>query len=95
LERHSASDLRFGGPALYRIVVQGNVSEHLADRLGQMVITATARVDQREQTTLTGPIQDQAELFGLLDTLHGLHIPIIRVEVVSDRDPSPNQDKER
>jgi hypothetical protein len=32
------------------------------------------------RTILTGLVQDQAELRGVLDALYGLHLPVIAVE---------------
>jgi hypothetical protein len=71
----------FGGPATYRIVVQGTVDEHWSDRLAGMVTTTTSSGSGLTHTTLLGPLQDQAELKGVLDTLYGLHVPIVKVEL--------------
>jgi hypothetical protein len=94
LKRYSTNDLSFGGPAVYRIVVQGSLSDRMASHFEGMEITATQRANQSEQTTLTGLIRDQAELSGLLDTLYGMHLAIVRVEIVAkgDRPPTPESD---
>jgi hypothetical protein len=70
---------------MYRIVVQGLLSKEWSDRLAGMVIRTTVPDGTRPQTTLVGPIQDQAELSGVLDTLYGLHLSILKVEVVRNR----------
>lgn len=78
------SDIEFGGPATYRIVVQGFVGEKWIERLGAMSFTITSRGEGKPHTTLTGPIRDQAELSGVLETLYGLHLPILEVKKVED-----------
>ena len=77
-------DVEFGGPATYRIVVQGSLGEDWSGRLAGMDITTTDRGDKSPHTTLVGPIRDQAELNGVIDTLYGLHLSIIKVETIDD-----------
>ncbi len=72
----------FSGPATYRIVVQGALSEYWRDRLAGLSIAITHQRGELPRTTLLGPIRDQAELNGVLDTLYGLHLPILSVETV-------------
>ena len=78
--------LDFGGPAVYRIVVQGNLDESFSDFLAGMRISVGKGEDGlTPHTTLLGQLQDQAELSGVLDTLHGLRLPILMVEVLNER----------
>ena len=77
-------DIEFGGPATYRIVVQGVVSPDWGSRLAGMEITTVGRGDLAAHSTLEGPIRDQAELSGVLETLYGLHLPILSVETVEE-----------
>jgi len=77
-------DTEFGGPAIYRIVVRGQLDGGWSDRLAGMEITTTSRWDRPSLTTLLGRIQDQAELSGVLDPLHGLHLPIVKIETIEE-----------
>ena len=91
----SRQDIQFGGPAIYRIVVQGVVGESWRDRLAGLEISMFDRGPLAPHTVLAGPIRDQAELRGVIETLHGLHLPIVRVEQVTDEvgddgDPATN-----
>ena len=79
-------DVDFGGPATYRIVVQGALNESWSGRLANLAITTTSREAGAPHTTLVGPILDQAQLSGVLDTLHGLHLPILKVEKLEDEE---------
>ena len=79
---HRPEDVDFGGPAMYRIVVQGSLDEDWSSRLAGMAISSTTRRDRVPHTTLLGPIRDQAELNGVLSTLYGLHLTILGVEAV-------------
>jgi len=77
-------DIEFGGPATYRIVIQGSLGESWSSRLAGMAIRTTEREGRAPVTTLTGRIRDQAQLNGVLDTLYGLHLSILKVETVED-----------
>jgi hypothetical protein len=84
IRSNSSSDVEFGGPAAYRIVVQGALSPDWSDRLAGLKITTTRGSGGTPQTTLVGPIRDQAELNGVLETLYGLHLSILKVEKLED-----------
>ena len=78
--------IRFGGPAKYMIVVQGTVDSQWSDRLGGMSMTCPRQDDEYPCTTLVGWIHDQAELKGILDTLYGLHCPILKIDAIPETD---------
>ena len=74
-------------PATYRISVQGNLPKSWSVRLGGMTITLTSEMDQPPVTTLTGSLQDQAALLGVLTTLYDLlRLPLLSVEYLADDD---------
>ena len=77
-------DIEFGGPATYRIVVKGALDDHWSDRLAGMAISVAKTETGSSHTTLFGPLRDQAQLNGVLETLYGLHLPIVRVEEVKE-----------
>jgi len=76
--------LRLWAPATYRVEVDGHLDESWSDRLAGMRITTRKRSDQTTVTTLVGRLRDQAELSGVLNSLYGLHLSILKVEVVND-----------
>jgi len=76
--------LRLWTPATYRVEVDGHLDESWSDRLAGMQITTRKRSDQTTVTTLVGRLRDQAELSGVLNSLYGLHLSILKVEVVND-----------
>ena len=79
-----AKDIHFGGPATYRIVVQGALSPDWSERLAGMIITTSSQSGRASQTTLVGSIRDQAELSEVLDTLYNLHLSILEVEKLEE-----------
>jgi hypothetical protein len=83
-------DLDFGGPARYRIVIQGSLEEFWSERLAGLAIRVIDRGDRMPHTALEGPIRDQAELNGVIETLYGLHLPIVKVEQITDESPTAN-----
>jgi hypothetical protein len=80
LHESTVNDLTFEGPATYRIRIKGLLDDHWADRLGGMTISTNRVGDRETVTTLCGQVLDQAALFGVLNTLYDLHIPILSVE---------------
>ena len=81
---HDIKDIEFGGPATYHIVVKGELGDEWSDRLAGMTITVAESASGPSHTTLVGPLRDQAQLNGVLETLYDLHLPILRVEEVGD-----------
>lgn len=77
-------EIEFGEPAVYRIVVQGTLRPDWSDRLAGLAITTISQGERTPRTALVGKIRDQAELSGVLDTLYGLHLPILKVEQVEE-----------
>ena len=63
-------------PNTYRIDVQGDLAAW-EGRLGGLQMSS--RHDRRygQVTSLSGPVQDQAELFGILNTIYELHLPLL------------------
>ncbi len=80
----SNGDIEFGGPATYNIVVQGSLGPEWGERMADMAIATISYEGKSSKTTLRGPIRDQAELNGVLETLYGMHLPILKVEKVDD-----------
>ena len=76
--------IEFGKPASYRIVVQGVIGTEWSERLGGLAVKKTRRFSGKPRTILSGRLHDQAELNGVLTTLYGLHLPILRVEAVAE-----------
>ena len=70
-------------PATYRIEVEGNLNESWSEFLAGMHITTRKRSDQTTVTNLIGRLRDQSELTGVLNSLHDLHRPIVKVEIVN------------
>ena len=77
--------LKLGTPAIYRIEVEGPLDESWSDRLAGMCINPHKRPDQSTVTTLIGRVMDQAELTGVLNSLYELHLPILAVKVLNEK----------
>ena len=90
---NSSHDIEFGGPATYRVVVQGALDQKWGERLAGMTITVAEQTGRKPHSTLFGWIRDQAELIGVLDTLHDLHLPILEVESVEGKPDTTGGEK--
>jgi hypothetical protein len=78
--------LQPGEPASYRITVEGSLDEKWSGRLGGMQIATRQRRGQKPVTTLSGQVQDQAALMGVLNSLYELHLRILSVNCEASHD---------
>ncbi len=62
-------------PPIYQIRVKGHLGPHWADWFGGLTLTLEANGD----TLLTGPVEDQAALHGLLRRVCDLGLPLLAV----------------
>jgi len=62
-------------PVVYQIRIKGHLGSHWADWLGDLTITQEDDGD----TLFTGPVVDQAALFGLLKKVRDLGMPLVSV----------------
>ncbi len=71
--------------AEYSIQVAGYLDESWSDRMGGLTIESsqTGASDKKPVTALTGPLIDQAALFGVLNTLYDMRLPLLSVECLS------------
>jgi hypothetical protein len=83
-DNSNEKQIKLWTPATYRIEVDGHLDESWSNRLAGMRITTRKRADQTAVTTLIGRLRDQAQLSGVLNSLYGLHLSILKVKVVND-----------
>ncbi|MEA3438906.1 MAG: hypothetical protein U9R58_01335 [Chloroflexota bacterium] len=71
--------------AEYSIRVVGYLDESWSDRMGGLTIVSsqTGASDKKPVTALTGVLIDQAALFGVLNTLYDMRLPLLSVECFS------------
>lgn len=69
-------------PGMYTIHVLGGVDESWSVRLGGLTVTHAATNEEKpsKMTILTGRLEDQAALFGVLDTLYQNRYPVLYVQ---------------
>ena len=73
----------FSTPATYIIQIEGLLDEVWAERLAGMKLRAIERKNLPPVTTLKGRLSDQAELFGVLNSLYNLRVTLINVKRVN------------
>jgi hypothetical protein len=64
-------------PTRYRVVVRGRLGREFAGSFENLELDS-----RRGESSLTGTFADQAQLYGLLDRLQELGIPILSVNPV-------------
>jgi hypothetical protein len=62
-------------PASYRIRVKGQLGSEWSEWFGGMSITC----DETNETTLSGQVLDQAALYGILNKIQALGLPLLSV----------------
>ncbi len=72
-----------GQPTVYQIRIKGHLGRQWTDWFGGLTIT----VEENGETLVTGPVVDQAALFGLLRKVRDLGMPLVSVLRVTP-DPS-------
>ena len=80
----SWKNLKFEGPASYRIRAQGHLDDIWSDRLGGMIITRAFTADKQPMTILIGHLSDQAALAGVMNALYSMHMSVISVELLDE-----------
>jgi hypothetical protein len=65
-----------GRPPVYEICVEGRLGDDWAEWFGGLEVAT----DKQGNTVLTGPIPDQAALYGLLAKLRDLGLPLVSLE---------------
>jgi hypothetical protein len=76
-------------PAHYRLRVEGHLDAHWSEHLDDLALAW----ESHGTTTLTGLVQDQSQLHGLLAKIRDLGLTLISVEVLDNppRDASPHE----
>jgi len=68
-------------PRIYEIRVEGHLAERWSDWFEGLAICQ----DPDGETVLTGPLSDQAALFGVLTKIHDLNLVLISVSRISPK----------
>ena len=80
----SLSEFSFRKPAMYKIIVQGELDRSWSERLAGLQINVDRSKDKKPVTVLIGQINDQSALSGVLTALYDFHFPIISVNLLND-----------
>lgn len=79
------TDFKFQSPAIYRIKVKGEIKKTWSGRLEGMQIDVQQSDGTKPVTTLTGRINDQSALSGVLNTLYDNHFAIISINAIDEK----------
>jgi hypothetical protein len=74
-----------GQPMIYQIRIKGHLGRQWADRFEELSIT----LEEDGTTLLTGPVVDQAALYGLLRRIRDLGITLLSVNSSGAGPPDP------
>jgi hypothetical protein len=69
--------LNFGSGSLYKLEIQGKVSDSWNDQFGPLKITQEVENKNVYKSTLVFRTKDQAELMNVLNIIYQMHLPIL------------------
>jgi hypothetical protein len=72
-----------GQSMVYQIRIKGHLSDQWTGWFGDLTIT----LEENGDTLLTGPVVDQAALFGLLKKVRDLGLPLVSLNCVESGKP--------
>ena len=72
-------------PMVYQIRIEGHLGHQWTDWLGDVTI----RLEDNGETLITGPVVDQAALYGLLRKVRDLGMPLLSVVRLKPGQPDP------
>jgi hypothetical protein len=87
--------MHFTKPAIYKIVVHGDIDGESAMRLWGLQVSTTKGKNQKIITTLVGMINDQSQLSGILNTLYDRHMTVISVNMLSETEYLESKESEQ
>ena len=64
---------------IYQIKIQGKLDERWSDWFSEMTVSEMTVTFERNITTLTGPVVDQAALRGILDKIWDLNLVLVSI----------------
>jgi hypothetical protein len=79
-EKLDWSKFTLGSPAVYQITVRGYLDVGWSNQLGGIAIHYVTTVQEAPISILQGELVDQAALFGVLNSLYGLGLPLLEVK---------------
>ncbi len=82
-ELRFTSVLALDHPAVYEVAVQGRLGENWSDWLSGLELESE-NADGPTITMLRGTVADQAALFGLLDRIRDLGLPLLLVRYIAE-----------
>ena len=78
------NDLKFSLSARYRICVKGFLDESWSRRFSGLRINNQIPGRISPATALVGTVRDQTELFGVLNSLYEMHMPLVSIELLDN-----------
>lgn len=84
LNLNTTDDLDFKGAAVYKIVVQGEVSGELMKRRWRLQVSQLKSRNRKPITSIVGQINDQTSLAGILNMLFNMHMTVISVNMLTE-----------
>jgi len=74
----------FSKPAVYQIIVQGELDISLSGNLGGMQIKVISEDAKNPVTVMVGSVSDQAALSGILNSLYDMHFMVLSVKILEE-----------
>ena len=70
--------------AVYQITIKGKLDDCWSDWFNGTTLSVEYGLAGNPCTVLTCKVRDQAELFGILNRLNSLNLPLLKVDLMTD-----------
>jgi hypothetical protein len=90
----SRKPILFDQPATYQISVQGQIDPSMSDLLGDMTISPDTLEVDPPVTILSGELDDQAALAGVLNILYEMHLTVLMVKRMENSEVAESESRQ-
>ena len=79
MDNHPHKEPGMASPATYQITAKGKLDQHWTEWFNGSLIRIEHNIEGNPHTIMTCQVKDQAHLFGILNRLNSLNLPLLQV----------------
>jgi len=84
MNNNAINNIGITSQAVYQITVKGKLDECWSDWFNGTTLSIEFGLAGNPCTVMTCKVRDQAELFGILNRLNSLNLPLLKVDLLND-----------
>lgn len=95
MKENSPPEPRMDSPGTYQIAIRGILAEQWSDWFNGTIISIRRNPGESPTTMLTCKVRDQAELFGILNRLNSLNLPLLQAAFLNSLEILEEAEKDK